>query len=67
MSSNHVWQGVSVGLPGFYYLLTLPPILSPSSSFFQSYFLSFYLSHDPGDLGGGPGCGLVGPEFRAPG
>lgn len=36
-------------------------------TYFQSCFLSLYLLHDPGDLGGGSGRGLVGPEFRAPG
>lgn len=64
MSSAHVWQDFSVGLIDFYYLLT--------SLFFRFYLplfshLSFYLSNDPGDLGGGPGCGLAGPELRAPG
>lgn len=48
-------------------LLIMSGRVFPLSSFFQYCFLPLYLFHDPGDLGGGPGRGLVGPEFGAPG
>lgn len=59
------WQDVSVGLAGFHYLLTTQFFL-PRLPFF-SLLAYLFLSCDPGDLGGGAGGGLVGPEFRAPG